>query len=336
MRTFADTAAVRAETPLLLGIVGPSSSGKTFSALRLATGIQRVTGGEIFGIDSEACRMKHYAPQAAEPLRPGLFSFRHVEFGEPFGPADYLAAIEHCVRKGAKVIVIDSYSHVHEGIGGLLEMHQAEVKRLQPIFKSEAKANMPAWAVPKQEHRRLVNRLLQMKCHFIFCFRAQEKLNFRPGQDPEPMGYMPIAPKGFVFELTAKFLLMPGARGVATWKSEYRGEREMMKQPDQFAELFAKHGQLNEELGEGMARWAAGSAGSVAPAAPKPAPAPGYDVAPLIARYEALQPGAVEALAELELEAKAAWPSIKQGKAALDAARKAAAARVEPPVTDAT
>jgi predicted ABC-type transport system involved in lysophospholipase L1 biosynthesis ATPase subunit len=91
-RTFGDKPAVREKTPLLVGLVGPSGTGKTFSALRLAAGVQRVSGGDVFVVDTEARRALHYADR---------FKFRHVQFDAPFGPLDYLAAIEHCVRKGA-------------------------------------------------------------------------------------------------------------------------------------------------------------------------------------------------------------------------------------------
>jgi len=56
MRTFEDKVATRAQVPLLIGLVGASGSGKTMSALRLATGIQRVSGGEIYYLDTEARR----------------------------------------------------------------------------------------------------------------------------------------------------------------------------------------------------------------------------------------------------------------------------------------
>jgi ABC-type sulfate/molybdate transport systems ATPase subunit len=45
VRKFEFVPAVRASVPLLVGLYGPSGGGKTFSALRLATGIQEVTGG---------------------------------------------------------------------------------------------------------------------------------------------------------------------------------------------------------------------------------------------------------------------------------------------------
>ena len=48
-RIFTARPAVRESVPLLIGLTGPSGGGKTFSALRLATGIQTVTGGDVAG-----------------------------------------------------------------------------------------------------------------------------------------------------------------------------------------------------------------------------------------------------------------------------------------------
>src|SRR5438552_7980122 len=111
-REFKDSPAERKRTPLLLGICGESGSGKTYSALRLATGIQRAAGGDIFFIDTEGDRALQYSD---------YFHFRHVPFSAPFGPLDYLAAIEHCLKAGAKIIIVDSATHEHDGEGGVLD-----------------------------------------------------------------------------------------------------------------------------------------------------------------------------------------------------------------------
>lgn len=250
MRTFQDAVAVREQTPLLVGLVGPSGTGKTYSALRLATGIQRVSGGEIFMIDTEARRGLHYADN---------FRFRHVQFGAPFSPLDYLSAIEHCVSKGARVVIVDSMSHEHEGPGGVLEMHAAETERLARGDERKAeRVKMLAWQKPKAERRRLINSILQQECNFIFCFRAKPKLKLVPGKNPEQMGYMPIAGDEFVYEMTVKYLLLPGADGRPTFSSEHEGESGMIKTPLQFRGLASHDTQLDETLGERMAAWAAG------------------------------------------------------------------------------
>jgi ABC-type dipeptide/oligopeptide/nickel transport system ATPase subunit len=269
MRTFEDKPAKRAAVPLLIGLTGPSGSGKTYSALRLATGMQRVTGGEIFGIDTEANRMLHYA---------SAFKFRHVAFGAPFGALDYLAAIEHCVNKGARVIVIDSMSHEHEGPGGLLEQHADEVHRMAgDDWKKAERVKMLAWQKPKQARRRLLNSIIQLPCNFVFCFRAKEKLKMARGQEPLPLGWMAIAGEEFVYEMTVNALMLPGAQGVPTWQSDQPGERETIKLPAQFAKLREQPGPLDEKTGERFARWAAGD---VAPA-PATQPEPQDDEPPI-------------------------------------------------------
>ncbi len=255
-RQFQDRPAVRTATPLLFGVAGPSGSGKTFSALRLATGMQRVTGGDIFLIDTESSRALHYAE---------LFRFRHVPFDPPFSSDDYIAAIEHCVKQGGKIIVVDSMSHEHEGPGGLLEWHEAEIERLKTLWKTNdaSKVQMTAWAKPKAARRKLIQAILQAQCNFVFCFRAKNKIKVQTGKGKTQitqMGFMPIAGEEFVYELTAKALLLPGAGGVPTLQSDEPGEQMMVKVPEQFRGIFTGSAgkPLDESIGEQMARWAAG------------------------------------------------------------------------------
>ena len=306
-RTFDDRPAVREKTPLLVGLVGPSGSGKTFSALRLAAGIQRVAGGETYFIDTEARRGLHYAEK---------FTFRHLAFGAPFSPLDYLEAITHCVKKGATTIVIDSMSHEHEGPGGVLEMHQAEHERLG----GREGTKLLAWGKPTAARRRLITAILQRPCNFIFCFRAKEKLKIEKGKDPEKLGFMPIGGDEFVYEMTLKCLLLPGANGIPSWRSDFFGEKAMIKLPEQFRQTFAADPQLTEDIGESLARWSAG-----APAASS-APSKAVD---LLARYAACSDPAT--FRALEEERAKVWKKLEAGpeKAALKEAASAAGARVD-------
>ncbi len=258
MRTFVDSEAVRQRVPLMIGLVGPSGGGKTYSALRLASGIQRVTGGDIYVVDTEAKRALHYADR---------FKFRHVPFQAPFGPLDYLAAVEHCQERGAKVVIVDSMSHEHEGPGGVLEMHSRELDRMAgDDWKKRERVNMLAWQRPKADRRRMINSILQLPVSAIFCFRAKEKIKIVKGEEPKQLGYMPIAGEEFVFEMTVNCLLLPRADGVPTWQSAEVGERATMKLPEQFKGIFSRQGPLSEDIGEQLARWAEGgdSAGTKA------------------------------------------------------------------------
>jgi len=261
-RTFDATDAVRSTVPLLVGLSGPSNGGKTYSALRLAKGIQEVTGGDIYGIDTEARRMLHYAD---------MFKFKHMPFRAPFGSLDYLAALDHCTKMGAKVILVDSMSHEHEGPGGLLDFHLKELDRLAgDDWAKRERVNMLAWQKPKQARRRLINGILQMEANFIFCFRAKNTAkpvkNDKGKTEVVPQGYMPIAGEEFVFEQTVNALLLPGAKGVPTWASGFVGEKQMIKLPEQFRGIFAESKPLDENIGRALATWARGGDAPAAPA----------------------------------------------------------------------
>lgn len=268
-RAFTDSPALRSATPLLIGLVGPSGCGKTLSALRLAVGIQRVSKGRIYHIDTEANRALHYAPSAGE--KPAatkfMYDFQHVPFAAPFGSLAYLEAIEYCRSKDAGIIIVDSGSHEHEGPGGVLETHDAEVDRLSKAWNtSRDKVNLAAWQKPKSDRRRLINSILQMPINFIFCFRAKEKV--KPGKDGKmlDLGWQPIAGEEFIYEMTVNILLHPSSGGVPTWDPAEPAERQMVKLPSQFSGIFSERRPLCEDIGESLARWAAGG--------PSPSPAP--------------------------------------------------------------
>jgi hypothetical protein len=319
-RTFTDSAAVREHVPLLIGLVGPSGSGKTKSALRLADGIRRVVGGDVYGIDTEARRMLHYAD---------AHQFRHIDFKAPFDPLSYLAAVEYCASKGAKTIIIDSASHLHEGPGGTLETFESECERLSALWKTTRdKVQMAAWKKPKGDLRRFLNTILQMPINTIWCFRAKEKLKIVPGKQPEPLGFMPIAGDEMIYEMTVNCLLYPNSGGIPAWHPEDRGEKAIIKLPEQFRDVFSDRKPLDEDIGERLARWAAGNQAPKREPKPDPKPEPkkepdpkpdqkesngqGLSVDQLNALVDSLD---VKTVAELETAFRAA---VKKASAAKD------------------
>lgn len=159
-------------------------------------------------------------------------------------------------------------SHEHEGEGGVLEMHAEDMG-------GDDKKNFTAWQRPKAQRRQLIGRILQMSgVHFIFCFRAKEKLDYRSGK-PVMRGLMPQAGEEFIYEMTVNFLLPLGANGIPVLTSPMRDEALMIKIPEQFRHLFEEPRQLSADLGQHMAMWAAGSALPAGMDAPKLERAPG-------------------------------------------------------------
>lgn len=267
-RTFTASPAVRQAVNLIVGLAGPSSSGKTWTALELATGIQSVTGGDIDLIDTEHGRGLFYAER---------FRFNHVPFDAPFASLDYLDAIQQSAARGAKVIVVDSMSHEHESAGGMVDFQDQELTRLTRGDDGKRQAmQMLAWSKPKAARRRLLQGLTQIDAHIILCFRA--KNTSKPGKDDRgrnvvvPMGFVPIAGEEFVFEAALSMLFHPNSGGVPTWAPELPGERIAVKLPAQFVWLRDHDGPINAAVGARMAEWARG--GAVVPAAAKPPASP--------------------------------------------------------------
>src|SRR5258706_9082672 len=244
--TFSFRPAVRENVGLLIGLAGSSGSGKTYTALRLASGI--ASGKSFCVIDTEAGRAKHYADQ---------FTFDHGDLKPPFSPSAYAEAIAAADSAGYPAIVVDSFSHEHAGVGGILDMQEMELKRLG----GGDNVKMLSWAKPKSDHRKMVQRLLQVRAHLILCFRAEEKIEMiddpdKPGKKKVVKkktatsidGWIPISEKNLPYELTASFLLMAANPGIPL----------PIKLQAQHRDLFPLDKPITEESGKLLAAWAAG------------------------------------------------------------------------------
>lgn len=303
-RQFTHRTAVRERTPLFVGLVGPSGSGKTKSALRVADGMRRVFGGKVFVVDTENHRAEHYAHE---------HDFEHVDFQPPFDPDSYVDVVSYCVAQGASIVVIDNMSHEHEGDGGVLEMFGDEYERLG----GKQANNFTAWIKPKAAHKRFLNSILRCPANIVGCFRSREKMEIRKGKEPVDLGYMPIAPDDLVYEMHVCMLLRPLSNGHPTWSTDMPGERRIAKLPSQFHDLLASSPQIDEGIGEQLARWAAGGAVK----ARRPAP---RNVAEHLARYAACSDP--EEFTALEEVRQKHWGELsaadkKATKAAADAAK---------------
>lgn len=252
--TFRNSSDATSALPLLIGLIGPSGGGKTLSALRLATGIQKVRGGKIVALDTEARRMLHYRKQ---------FDFRYLEFTPAFSSLRYCEALEAAAKEAeGGVVIVDSMSHEHESTDGYLEYHEKELTRIAgDDWKARQKATFTAWIKPSADRRKLINKILQIDCAFIFCFRSKEKLKIVAGGQPIPLGWQAIAGEEFAYEMTVRCLLTPGANGVPDW-SESAFKNHVAKLGDSHKVMFPAGKQLDESIGEQLAIWAKGDSAS--------------------------------------------------------------------------
>lgn len=260
-RTFEYGEAVRATLPLLLGVAGPTGSGKTYSALRLATGMQVVTGGDIALVDTEAKRGTAYDK---------YFKFKHLDFAPPFGPLDYIAAIDTCLKRGARNIIVDSMTHEHSGPGGVMDQINAFLdEKCGEDYGARERMNMVAHKGPKADRKELNNFIIQAGrggVNFIFCYRADEKVKPVKGQGIQNLGMTPETTSKLVYEMMAMFLLSAAADGRPITKPSTPLEQMFIKLPLQFRDMIAAGEPLSEKLGQQLAEWARGDSLKQSPA----------------------------------------------------------------------
>jgi len=320
--------AVRSNVNLLIGLAGASGSGKTYTAMRLASGMSE--GKRFVVLDTENGRASHYADR---------FAFDVAELHEPFTPASYTEAILAADEAGYPVIVVDSASHEYSGSGGILDMQEAEFERLG----GRDSAKMLSWVKPKGEHKKMMQRLLQTRAHLILCFRAEAKIEVvKEGGQTKVVpkkslvgldGWIPVTEKTVPYELTVSMLLTPDAPGVP----------KPIKLQEQHRELFPLDKPITEESGKRIAEWAKGSA----PKSPASSVSSGQgetarassaaDFDPHAFALQALREASLEGMDALEAQWEKSGkamrfalsehlPSLKNAAAAADGIAKAKAA----------
>lgn len=208
------------------------------SALLLARGLAG-QAGKVVLIDSESGRGSLYAD-----VIPG--GYETLELREPFSPSRYIEAIKVVEESKADVLVIDSASHEHEGLGGLLDM----------AAENEAKSGKPGlhnWKVPKMEHSKFMLKLLQSTMPIIVCLRAKYKT--RQTKDEKNRTVIvkdektsPIASEDFIYEMTAHFEILQN-HAIYVTKISHPSLRECFPK-DGNGMIETRHGEL-------LANWCA-------------------------------------------------------------------------------
>ena len=170
-------------TKVLLG--GSSGSGKTYSALRLATGLAKKCGSGIAAIDTEAGRIRYYANE---------FDFSDMQLTEPFTPEKYIEAINEAVSSGFKVLIIDSISH--------------EWNYCVDIHDKMPGNSWTNWAKVTPRHDAFMEKILQAPIHIIATVRGKDEyvLEEKNGkQTPKKVGLGFKQRDGVEYNYTATF-----------------------------------------------------------------------------------------------------------------------------------
>ncbi len=264
---------------IALGLSGGSSTGKTFTALRVARGMAAAMTGKknspIGYVDTENKRALHYKEAFPEMHH---FDFTAInDDGElvGFGPERWIEVIDAAEAAEMPVLIMDSFSHAWEGVGGVLDLHAQVLDRL--VREAEARNqkynnNTPvdpgkfsqlAWAEVKPRYRRLIDRIVRAKSNIIICTRAKPVMQKGYGEKAEnarltktrrkDVPWDPASDGDLMFEMTAMVILDPIAPGCPVYQ---------IKVADQFKSLFDPRRPMSEDTGFAMAEWAKGQGGA--------------------------------------------------------------------------
>ena len=181
-------AAEKLQSRLRLAMVGPTGSGKTFSALRIAAlmlggqetsnygvSLPRREGGlaRIAFIDTERGSARKYSDLFTDGLGKGLFDVLDMERNQAgaVDPAELTEAIKQAGKHGYEFLIIDSLSHAWEGV---LDAKDKRDRRGGNSFAN--------WREVTPIHNRLVDAILDYPGHTIGCMRV--KMDYVIEEDP--------------------------------------------------------------------------------------------------------------------------------------------------------
>jgi hypothetical protein len=244
-RNWEATKATPGETPFMAGLIGPPGGGKTWSALRLGRGMQRVRKGPLVLIDTECGRSRKYASD---------FDFLRVDFDPPFSSKTFLEAVRYQLKLNPAAIIVDTMSDEHDGDGGYMKLHDAMVP------KSGGNKHA-AWNLPQEYRGELIRGLQRIRVPLLLCFRAKEKtkqIEVNGKKVVVQMGWGPVTGDRVLHGLDLACILPPRSDGVPVWQSDKVGEDFIIKLPNYLKPFIRDKQQLSEDLGEAFALWASG------------------------------------------------------------------------------
>ena len=179
--------AKREQVWLKVLLSGASGSGKSYSALKIATGIAKECGSGIAYIGTEGSRNKYYADE---------FDYDLLELEEPFECEKYIEAIDAAVEAGYKVLIIDSMTH--------------EWKWLNDVHDKMPGNSFTNWGKLKPRHHKFMDKVLNSPIHIIATARGKDDwvLEDKNGkQVPKKVGMGQQQDKDISYEYTVSLMI---------------------------------------------------------------------------------------------------------------------------------
>jgi len=181
--------AERKRAKLRLALYGLTNSGKTYSALSIATGM----GGRIAMIDTESGRGELHASE---------FNYDAMQIVAPYSPQKYINAIKEAEKAGYDILIIDSLSHAWSGAGGILS-----------VVDDSGNNKFGGWKHATPLQNELIDAIVNSKMHIIATMRAKAEwvleLNEKGKQAPRKVGMGFVQRDGVDYEFTVVMQMSP-------------------------------------------------------------------------------------------------------------------------------
>lgn len=197
--------ASRSMARLKLAMAGASGTGKTLSALLVAYGYlkakyPKLPDAEVWQkicvLDTENGSGVLYKGKHVAGVTIG--TYKYIAFPPPFTAAAYREAIDLAERSGIEFLIIDSFSHAWNGVGGALDRQSA--------IAIKSGNSYTAWRDITPDHNALVDKILQCNMEVIATMRAKTEYviekNEKGKSVPRKVGTEPIQRSGVEYEFT--------------------------------------------------------------------------------------------------------------------------------------
>lgn len=210
--------AVRQGVNLRALLIGQSGSGKTYSALAVASHLAERIGTKVAVVDTEDRSAEKYAHEkcaCAQCRGQGISFVFDVLCLKRCSPDDYMNAMRAAHANGYGVIVLDSISHEWEGPGGCLEIVDANQR--------QSKNKHAAWGPVTEKHNQFLAAIRNFPGHVVATVRAKEK-HQKEGGKIVSLGVLPVQRDGIEYEFDlALFLDQSRGQIVKTRASKLEG-----------------------------------------------------------------------------------------------------------------
>ena len=174
-------------------ILGPSWAGKTMSALRLARGL---TDGRIAVIDTENDSASLFA--GVDPGNGVALDFDVLCLKAPYKAEAFIDALTAEKAEGFEAVIIDSFSHVWEGV--------LSYKAQLDAGGGNSYVN---WGQAGKKFQAVLDLVRQIDMHVLCCMRSKMdyvlETNDKGKQTPRKVGLAPITRDGTEYEFAFVF-----------------------------------------------------------------------------------------------------------------------------------